>query len=40
MLINERTALKDKPIGTLVTLDKIFDLVEGTILMGEAKGPF
>jgi hypothetical protein len=31
MLVNERTALKDKPVGTLVTLDKIFDLVEGNI---------
>lgn len=31
MLVNERTALKDKPIGFLVTLDKIFDLVEGNI---------
>ncbi|MBN1236634.1 MAG: BREX system P-loop protein BrxC [Methanotrichaceae archaeon] len=31
MLVNERTALKDKPVGALVTLDKIFDLVEGNI---------
>jgi len=31
MLVNERTALKDRPIGFLVTLDKIFDLVEGNI---------
>jgi len=31
MLVNERTALKDKPIGVLVTLDRIFDLVEGNI---------
>ncbi len=31
MLVNERTALKDKPVGTLVTLDRIFDLVEGNI---------
>ena len=31
MLVNERTALKDKPVGALVTLDKIFDLVDGNI---------
>jgi hypothetical protein len=31
MLVNERTALKDKPVGFLVTMDKIFDLVEGNI---------
>jgi hypothetical protein len=31
MLVNERTALKDKPVGVLVTLDKIFDLIEGNI---------
>jgi hypothetical protein len=31
MLVNERTALKDKPVGVLVTLDRIFDLVEGNI---------
>lgn len=31
MLVNKRTALKDKPIGALVTLDRVFDLVEGNI---------
>jgi hypothetical protein len=31
MLVSERTALKDQPIGTLVTLDKIFELVEGNL---------
>ncbi|MCI0698477.1 BREX system P-loop protein BrxC [candidate division KSB1 bacterium] len=31
MLISERTALAGKPIGTLVTLDKIFELVEGNL---------
>ncbi|MCX8207900.1 MAG: BREX system P-loop protein BrxC, partial [Methanothrix sp.] len=31
MLVNERTALKEKPIGVLVTLDRVFDLVEGNI---------
>jgi hypothetical protein len=31
MLVNERTALGDKPVGTLVTIDKIFELVEGNL---------
>ncbi len=31
MLVNDRTALGDKPIGALVTLDKIFELVEGNL---------
>ncbi len=31
MLVSERTDLQHKPIGTLVTLDKIFELVEGNL---------
>jgi hypothetical protein len=31
MLVSERTNLQSKPIGTLVTLDKIFELVEGNL---------
>ena len=31
MLVSERTALAKKPIGTLVTLDKVFELVEGNL---------
>lgn len=31
MLVSERTALAEQPIGTLVTLDKIFELVEGNL---------
>jgi hypothetical protein len=31
LLVNERTALANKPIGTLVTMDRIFDLVEGNL---------
>jgi len=31
MLVSERTALASKPIGTLVTLDRIFELVEGNL---------
>jgi hypothetical protein len=31
MLVNERTALADKPVGTLVTMDRIFELVEGNL---------
>src|SRR5437867_5956065 len=31
MLVSERTALATKPVGTLVTLDKIFELVEGNL---------
>lgn len=31
MLVSERTALADKPVGTLVTLDKVFELVEGNL---------
>jgi len=31
MLISDRTAIASMPIGTLVTLDKIFDLVEGNL---------
>ena len=31
MLVSDRTALAKKPIGTLVTLDKVFELVEGNL---------
>jgi hypothetical protein len=31
MLVSERTHMASRPIGTLVTLDKIFDLVEGNL---------
>src|SRR5207249_2141812 len=31
MLVSERTAFAKKPIGTLVTLDKVFELVEGNL---------
>jgi len=31
MLVSDRTKLADKPIGTLVTLDKIYELVEGNL---------
>lgn len=31
MLVSERTALARKPIGMLVTLDKVFELVEGNL---------
>src|SRR5262249_33729351 len=31
MLVSERTDLAKKPIGTLVTLDKVFDLVYGNL---------
>jgi len=31
MLVSDRTALASKPIGTLVTLDDIFELVEGNL---------
>jgi hypothetical protein len=31
MLVSDRTALASKPIGTLVSLDKIFELVEGNL---------
>ena len=31
MLVSERTHLASQPIGTLVTLDKIYDLVEGNL---------
>jgi hypothetical protein len=31
MLVSERTALATKPVGTLVTLDKIYELVEGNL---------
>ncbi|MGH9830470.1 MAG: BREX system P-loop protein BrxC, partial [Blastocatellia bacterium] len=31
MLVSERTALADKEIGTLVTLDRVFELVEGNL---------
>ncbi|MBD0371455.1 MAG: BREX system P-loop protein BrxC [Pyrinomonadaceae bacterium] len=31
MLVSDRTALASKEIGTLVTLDKIFELVEGNL---------
>ena len=31
MLVSERTALAERPVGTLVTMDKIFELVEGNL---------
>ena len=31
MLVSQRTKLADAPIGTLVTFDKIFELVEGNL---------
>lgn len=31
MLVNDRTGLADAPIGALVTLDRIYDLVEGNL---------
>ncbi len=31
MLVSERTGLADAPVGALVTLDRIFDLVEGNL---------
>lgn len=31
MLVSERTALATQPVGTLVTLDKIYELVEGNL---------
>jgi len=31
MLVSERTGLAQKPIGALVTLDKVFELVEGNL---------
>jgi len=31
MLVSERTAFASKPIGALVTLDKVFELVEGNL---------
>lgn len=31
MLVSDRTALADAPVGTLVSLDRIFDLVEGNL---------
>ena len=31
MLISDRTAFAKKPIGALVTLDKVFELVEGNL---------
>ena len=31
MLVSERTALARKPVGTLVTLDKVYELVEGNL---------
>ena len=31
MLVSDRTALADAPVGTLVTLDRIFDLIEGNL---------
>jgi hypothetical protein len=37
LLVNERTALADKPIGTLVTMDRIFDLVEGNLSSEKSK---
>jgi hypothetical protein len=31
MLVSERTAFASKPVGALVTLDKVFELVEGNL---------
>jgi hypothetical protein len=31
MLVSERTAFAEKPVGALVTLDKVFELVEGNL---------
>jgi hypothetical protein len=31
MLVSERTALAQKPVGTLVTLDKVYELAEGNL---------
>jgi hypothetical protein len=31
MLVSERTALASKPVGTLVTLDRVYELVEGNL---------
>lgn len=31
MLVSERTALADAPVGELVTLDRIYDLIEGSL---------
>ena len=31
MLVSDRTAFAKKPVGTLVTLDKVFELVEGNL---------
>ena len=31
MLVSDRTALATQPVGTLVTLDKVFELVEGNL---------
>src|SRR5262249_33661145 len=31
MLVSERTALARKPVGTLVTLDKVYELVEANL---------
>ena len=31
MLVSERTRMADAPVGRFVTLDKIFELVEGTL---------
>jgi hypothetical protein len=31
MLVSDRTAMASQPVGTLVTLDKVFELVEGNL---------
>src|SRR5881296_765531 len=31
MLVSERTAFAKKPVGALVTLDKVYELVEGNL---------
>src|SRR5437879_10252809 len=31
MLVSDRTAMAHQPLGTLVTLDKVFELVEGNL---------
>jgi hypothetical protein len=40
MLVNEKVNLANKPIGTLVTIDKIYDLVEGNLSTEKRKDIF
>ena len=37
MLVNPRTAFADRPVGALVSLDRVFDLIEGQIGSAEQK---